>query len=326
MVKYVCKLCNKIFSQKSNYSYHINRKNPCVKLESQKNHLESQKNHLESQKTIEKTKEDHIIVKINDHYNCNYCNKEFTTNSNYNRHINKYCKVKKNKDGKMEELYQELIVQMKLQNNEMKLQNNEMKLQKQKINELEFVLKKTKIVNNNKNTNNIKNTNTNTNSHNTQNITLLAFGKEDYSFITNNELKQILNKGHQSIPELIKHVYFNNKKPQNSNIYISNIKDQYVMVYNGHKWELNKKDKPINDLLENNADYLEDKFYKLIENLDSRTKNRFERFINKRDEDETRNKIKEDIKLILYNHKDIPMKMIKVSKSSGLLNENYELM
>ena len=52
---YKCKICLKEFKQKSNYTYHINRKIQCEninidddKIKSFENHLESFENHLES--------------------------------------------------------------------------------------------------------------------------------------------------------------------------------------------------------------------------------------------------------------------------------------
>jgi hypothetical protein len=83
------------------------------------------------------------------------------------------------------------------------------------------------------------------------------------------------------------------------------------MVFNGTKWDLRLKDDPINDLIETNGGYLKDSFYDIIENLDKRTKTRFEKFLNRKDKDDVKNKLKQEIKLLLYNHRDIPMKLIK---------------
>jgi hypothetical protein len=246
------------------------------------------------------------------------CDKTFTRKDSLERHKTSSCTVHKNKNKKLEELYQELIKKMDVQIEQINNQNNEireLKEENSKISKPEDDIKKVTITN-------IQNIN------NTQNnFNVLPFGDEDYSFLTNSDLKKIFNKGFGSISELIKCVHFNQDKPENCNIYISNIKDPYVMVYNGIKWDLQPKDGAITELLENNGDYLEDQFYKLINKLDKRTKNRFERFLNQKDKDETINKLKKDIKLLLYNYKDIPLqakqtkqpisdwKMIKINKS-----------
>ena len=57
MAFYTCTICNKIFNQKCNYTYHLNRKFKCVN------------NNV-----------------TNNEYTCKTCGKNFTTNSNMNRH------------------------------------------------------------------------------------------------------------------------------------------------------------------------------------------------------------------------------------------------
>jgi hypothetical protein len=126
---------------------------------------------------------------------------------------------------------------MEIQNKHIELQSKQMELQKEenmllkeqnkKILKLEKQLCKTKIINNQ------SNTNCNNTIHN--NINFLAFGNEDYSFISEDKLKSLLNKGFDSVPKLIEYLHFNKNKPENSNIYISNIKDPYIMVFNGNK-------------------------------------------------------------------------------------------
>ena len=47
------------------------------------------------------------------------------------------------------------------------------------------------------------------------------------------------------IPSLIKKIHFNPRKPENHNIYISNIKNKYIMVYDGDKWNLSNQNETI---------------------------------------------------------------------------------
>ena len=51
------------------------------------------------------------------------------------------------------------------------------------------------------------------------------------------------------IPNLIKRIHFDPKKPENHNIYISNIKNKYVMIYDGIKWNLHNRDETIEGLI-----------------------------------------------------------------------------
>jgi uncharacterized C2H2 Zn-finger protein len=311
MVSYTCNKCESVFDHKGHYDRHINRKSSCVTqcieitLKSTQMHTNDT---CKNSECIDKTSKSCTQKDLS----CTYCNVIFTRKSSLLRHMNNYCKVKKTNNSKMEELYQGLLIQMKLQNEELKeikRQNEELRIQNNKIMKLEKEVSKSRTIDKS-----ITNSNSNNNNQNIQNnIKLVAFGKEDMSNITDNVLKKIFSYGHNSLPKLIEHVHFNENQLENANIYISNIKDPYVMVFNGRKWDLKLKDGPITDLLENNMLFLEDNFYNLIDELEPRTRKRFERFLDIHEEDETKNKLKKEIKILLYNHKDIPMKMIKVN-------------
>jgi hypothetical protein len=276
MVTHTCNNCNKTFEKKSNYNAHINRKNPCINKS------------LKIFQNIPKSRIDESKIFQNgiNELSCSYCKKSYSTYSNKIKHT-RSCKIKKNDVNQKEELYQNLL-------NEMKILVEQNKELKEKIDKID--VKGQNIVN----------------THNIQiNNSLLAFGNEDLSHLSSEVCKQILNLGYRSIPKLIEKVHFNEDKPENANVYISNIKDPYVMVYNGKKWTLQYRDQTISELLESKGDYLEDCYDELIKSLDSRTKRRFERFLNKKDDDEVVDRLKKEIKLLLYNHKDIPLKQIK---------------
>jgi hypothetical protein len=165
-------------------------------------------------------------------------------------------------------------------------------------------IKKCNITKNSNNTNNTQNTITK-NSNNT--INLVAFGKEDLSHITEEVYKKILGKGTQSILELINNVHFNENNPEHCNVYISNIRDKYAMIYDGKEWILKDQDNVITDLLEYKKDNLIDKFDDLLDKLSPSTIRKFKRFLDKEDDDETINMIKKDIKLLLYNKRKVSM-------------------
>ena len=72
---YKCKICLKEFKQKSNYTDHLNRIKPCVKLteESSKKPQITSKIPQNSSKTLKKI--------------CHYCGYETERKDNYNRHL-----------------------------------------------------------------------------------------------------------------------------------------------------------------------------------------------------------------------------------------------
>ena len=56
---------------------------------------------------------------------------------------------------------------------------------------------------------------------------------------------------------LVQKVHFCKNKPENMNIYISNIKDKYAIVYNDNQWQITNKKEQIDDLFDTNENILE---------------------------------------------------------------------
>jgi len=91
------------------------------------------------------------------------------------------------------------------------------------------------------------NTNCNNNNNNKiqnihNDIKIIAYGKEDLSHILDKDYKTILNKGFKSVPALMESIHFNLNKPENHNIYISNMRDNHVLIYDGNEWQLRERD------------------------------------------------------------------------------------
>jgi hypothetical protein len=230
---------------------------------------------------------DNSTSEINDgyEYKCKHCKKTF--NKRYN--LNKHTKRCKNKKLQIEDKETEMLKQM--------LKIKDIELEKQTL-ELEDAKKKIKELS--KKTNNII--------YNTvNNITLIAYNKQpDLSHLTNNDYLKIMNRGFNSVPYLIKAIHFNPKKPENQNVYIPNIKSNYVMVWNGIKWDLTNRSDILDDMYEDSSNILIEKMEELKSaKLKPTVLKKFKRFIDKKEEDEIKNKIKEDIKLLLYNNKGI---------------------
>ena len=101
------------------------------------------------------------------------------------------------------------------------------------------------------------------------------------------------------------------KLENNHNVYIPNMRDKYAMTFNGNKWNLTNKEEIISQLFDDKNDYLEDKFRILSEELDKITKKKFNRYLDNNEKEEIINKIKNEIKLILYNNKNIPIETRK---------------
>ena len=299
MVIYVCNRCNKKYNHKGHYLTHLSRKNPCKNMAifDDKNNSENPAPFCtffganctkKSAKCAEKKKKDTSKL------NCNFCKKIFSRRFTLNRHL-EICKIKLFKIKEEEQKKIQKLIDI----NEQLLYSQEELIKNQKDNEqmLQTLqknvnkLKQNKVINNK-----IIN-----------NITLIAYNKPDLSHLTNNDYIKIMNRGFNSVPYLIKAIHFNSNKPENKNIYIPNIKNKYVMLWNGKDWKLNNSDDILDDLYENNSNILIDKMEEFIDigdQLEPRIIKKFKRFVDKKEEDSIKNKIKEEIKLLLYNNKN----------------------
>ena len=88
------------------------------------------------------------------------------------------------------------------------------------------------------------------------------------------------------------------------------MKNSYVMIWDGKKWNIKDRTEIIDDMIEDNTNILEDKIddwvdkgkeYPLI-------MKKFNRYLEKREKDAVLNKIKQEIKFILFNNRGIILK------------------
>jgi len=270
MVLYHCENCLKEFKQKGHYMRHLNRKYPC------------KNNRILS----------HIVDDPSQKWDgnniCKYCNKKYKQKQHLTRHL-KTCKLKL-EDDKKQKLYDLLV---KKNNKNLEEQNLYLK---QQINLLQEQLKLAKNIN----SNNV------INSHNINNINIVAFNKTDLSHITDKDFEYIMKRCNMCIPKLIEKTHYDSTKPENKNIFISNIKDKYIMKWDGLKWNLNNREDTLEDLYENSSNILEDRIETWEFNkfqYDPIAVRKFYKFLDNKDKDEVKNKIKEEIKLILYNNR-----------------------
>jgi len=137
---------------------------------------------------------------------------------------------------------------------------------------------------------------------------LVGYGKEDISKLDKSELIKALQNGFYSTTKLTEALHFNPKYPEYHNIYISNIKDKYAMMYDGTDWTLTMKDDLITRIYDDKKNYIEENLDEFIESLSISRKNALERWLNTDDNDNKIKEVKEHIKLLLYNKRSIPLK------------------
>jgi hypothetical protein len=286
MVRYTCYKCHKEFDHKGNYERHINRKRSCVSHKNNNlNNINNKINDSIKEKKIKKIL--NLINNNSDSFDslsessleknlptCQYCNSIFHNKSNLNRHFKKGCKK-----------YFEFEMKRKLEEKDAEVEKLKREVDKLKMSQ-----------------------------HITNNINVIAYNKTpDVSHLTNKDYVKIMNRGFSSVPKLIEAIHYNPDKPENQNVYIPNIKNNYAMVWNGDKWNLGNQDEIIDDMYDDKSNLLIEKLEELetvVNNKYPSVVKKFKRFIDGKDDDMIKNKIKNDIKLLLYNNKE----MIKKSK------------
>ena len=318
MVNYTCPRCGFITNIKTKYTNHLRRKYLCKnKISDDKlynefikyniseklnnsnlNPSESKLNPYESKLNPLKSKLNPFVSKITSKklkkkFKCIYCNKDYSTSSNVSKHLKK-CTEKQNDDEEKQNLMN-LIEVLNKQIEEQRKEKEEYKIELAKRNnQIDELIKKAGI-------------NIGTQNNIQQNIKILAYNNTDVSHLTDNDYLKCLKHSNFCIPHLIEKIHFNPKKPENHNIYISNLKNNYVMIYNGNKWMLNDRDESIQNLIDEKESIIEQKLEEWIENGEKYPDimKKFNRYLEKKENDTVLNKIKSEIKLILFNNRDI---------------------
>ena len=262
MVKYTCLRCGYSNKIKSKFIKHLNRKFTCepklnnIPINEVYNYYFDNNNSLvNSNKPLftsislkcpsEKTPIYSFI--------CEHCNRSYTRKDNLTRHL-KRCKVKLNAEENKNQL-EDLKKLVDLLNLQMKEQNKQLKQKDKQISEL---MKKVgvNIGTQNNITNNVQN-----------NIKILAYNKTDLSHLKDKDYMKFLNHNCFCVPHMIKQIHFDPEKPENHNIYISNIKNNYVMAYDGNKWNIKDRNEVIDDMLESGDDITGEVVYNISENI-----------------------------------------------------------
>ena len=309
MVEYICENCGNSYTLKGNYTRHISRKFPC------KNKIISceKSPHFT---TFSPTISPHFTKNRMDLpneevYTCTICQKNFSRKDALARHQKSNCLK-----NRMDLPDDNLIEKIKLMEKEIENLKNTTNDALTAINaNNQIVSSNIQAQSNNTiintTSNNTVNTNINTVSYNNINstnntiadITINVYGKEDLSHITDNNYKEIFRKFRSCIPMFIQMKHFDKRKPQNGNVYISNIKSNNVMLYKENRWILADKDETLQDMYEMNCDILIDKFEDLKDELDELTLEKFSRFIDKHEDETLVNSSKKEMGFLLYNNR-----------------------
>ena len=299
MVNYICPRCNYSTHILTIYIRHLKRKKICESILSktnlQKEYIKYNiKERIQMNPKESNSESNFGFMNPNEskriHF-CKYCEKNYSTSSNLSKHLKK-CKDKKKTDEANENML-ELVKLLNEQKQEFKTE-----LEK-KNNQIDELIKKAGI-NNSTITQNIQN-----------NIKLLAYDKTDISDLTEKDFIKCFNHNNMCVPHLVKRIHFNPKKPENHNVFISNLKSGHIMIYDGRKWNTFNRDEIVDDIFDDKHDILEQKYeewisigkdYPIIYH-------KFKRYLEKINNDIVLKKVKDELKFTLYNNRNVVKKI-----------------
>jgi hypothetical protein len=216
------------------------------------------------------------VITLQNKYVCKYCDTLFSCKQSMYRHIKYTCH--KNKDEDLKELVRLLNIKLEKQGKQIESQARQ----------IEKLMGKLEI-------------NGSFNTTNIQNITLLSYKDTDTSHIKDIDYINCIKKVCLCVIKLIEKIHFNPDKPENKNIYISNMKDKYLLVYEKDNWVLKNKNREIDKLYEEKELMLEEW---LEEHKDPELQAFFDKYLNNKKNTETIDMINEELRLMMYNKRN----------------------
>jgi hypothetical protein len=282
-MNFECELCSREFTTRQSMYYH-RKNNVCQKSK-------------------------HLI--------CEFCGKEYSSAPSLSRHRSKSCKEKKKvmerdaiieeinskNNRKIENIY-DMFVKMREENDQLKVKVTRLENDPQTVN----------------NTNNYNNINVNNGTVN--NIYLVGYGKEDMSKIDRDDLLKVFRTGFNSPLILTETMHFNPKYPEFHNVYIRSMKEKYAMLYDGNSWTMVMKDDLIDKMYDNKRDYIEENLEDFINSLTNSQRKALQRWMDVDDNFPYIKKVKDDIKLLMYNKREMALNNKNCSKKSNNYDTN----
>lgn len=209
------------------------------------------------------------IIEIPVEIMCEFCDKVFSTKANLKRHQKDNCLKK------------------------IEILESQLKEERQKVKDLEKrLIEKPSTVNNI-----------------TNNIMINNYDSTSLDKLTDRVYNKILkdaDEPHHIISRLIKYIHCNPEIPENHNIRISNRNkhNKYLEVYRNGHWEIEDKKTEIGNLISdketNISDWIDLKGENYPEALE-----KFNDYLEQKFEEETANLIKEEVEVLLYNHRNM---------------------
>lgn len=304
MVYYKCLRCGFSSQIRCRFIGHLNRKFTCHPKLSNISLEEIYKKYFPRENLVAPENEDDSEKVVTEH-KCDLCNTIFKHKRSLTRHKKRNCKKIKSK--KKVENMQVLIDFL---NDQLEKKNSETDDKDGVIHQL---MEKLGIK---------KNRETNVQ------ISVNPFKKTDLSHLTDKDYLEFLKHANFCVPYMLKKVHFDINKPENQNIYISNIGNAFVKIFDGEQWNIHDRGEIVDDIVDDFAGLIEDKIIeweeKGMNNLEPYKKmiNKFNKFMEKKDIECVSNKIKKEVEFALFNNRQIILERQKQLKFNEIVVEN----
>ena len=296
MVFYKCECCTFETKLKSNYERHIKTKKH--KMLSQSYPNVTPKLPFVTPKLPFVTP----MLPLENKLYCKYCNQKFKYRSGLSRHIKYTCK--KSKDEDLKELVKLMNEQLQEQNSEINNMKTEIEKRDKQITKLsnKLQIKNIKNIQNNIK-NNIQNNNNNNIQNNQINIHLNNYKDTDLSLLNEQDYINCIKRCKNCVVQAIETIHFNPKFPQNMNLCISNIKENYMLMYEDYVWKLKDRNAALLRIYEDKEDILND-WVEEVRDINPNVRKLFDRYVNMKDNnDELIKELLKDVKIMMYNNK-----------------------
>jgi hypothetical protein len=239
--------------------------------------------HINKKKRCTNNEEIAKIIVIEKEIKCEFCSKMYKTIDSLERHKKNFCKIK-------DKLLQERLKELETANKELETRLKEKEDQ----------------ISNTSNTT-INNTTINNDNRTVINIVINSYKDPSIEHLTDKDYIRAIKRIVMSIPEIIRHIHFNENAPENHNVCITNFKGKFARVFDGKEWRTVDEEVVINTLINDN-EYLLEQYAEDNPELQVYI-DKYKR-IKEANKESVEKETKKEVRTLLYDKRNMVIKMI----------------
>ena len=137
---------------------------------------------------------------------------------------------------------------------------------------------------------------------------ILPYEQTDVSHLTDRDYQRAFNRAAMCVPQILEKVHFDPERPKNHNVFISSMNNKYIKLHNGERWNLRDREETIEDLFADAEYLLENKLETWQDEKDPKSKRaakKFEIYLKVKETATLYKKIKQELKLLLFNNRKL---------------------